>query len=51
VVNDCAELAVKLAIACSKTLAHDDYQRRLIFQVVEFYHQLMTLPHKKNYTE
>jgi hypothetical protein len=49
VVNDCAERAVKLATDFSVSLTHDETQRQLIFQVVEYHRKRMSLPQKRNY--
>ena len=49
VINDCAERAVKLATDFNSTLSHDESQRPLIYQVVEYHRQLMSRTHKKHY--
>src|SRR2546425_162691 len=49
VINDCAERAVKLATDFNNALTNDEAQRQLVFQIVEYHRQLMTIPLKKNY--
>jgi len=49
VINDCAERAVKLATDFNNAFTHDETQRQLIFQIVEFHRKQMTQPLKKNY--
>jgi hypothetical protein len=51
VVNDCAERAVKLATDFSQTLTHDETQRQLVFQIVEFHRQTVSVPLKKTLTQ
>ena len=49
VINDCAERAVKLATDFNNAFTHDETQRQLVFQIVEFHRKQMTQPLKKNY--
>ena len=50
VVNDCAEMAVKLAADYNIVLTKDEEQHQLIFQVVEHHREMMNLPLKGNFT-
>lgn len=50
VVNDCAERAVKLATDFNTALTHDESQRQLIFQIVEYHRKQLIEPLKKNYS-
>ena len=51
VINDCTERAVKLATDFNNALTHDEAHRQLVFQIVEYHRQLMTIPLKKNYIQ
>lgn len=51
VINDCAERAVKLATDFNSTLTKDDDQRQLIYQVVEYHRQLITVPRMKDFVQ
>ena len=50
VINDCAERAVKLATDFNNALTHDETQRQLVFQIVEYHRKHMTQPLKRSYT-
>ena len=49
VINDSAERAVNLTTDFNNALSHGKAHRQLIFQIVEYHRQLMTIPLKKNY--
>ena len=49
VTNDCAERAVKLATNFNNVLTLDEAERQLIFLIVEYHRNLMTILLKKNF--